>query len=388
VIGTPGRRRHTAQRRFSASDPASGGGEGGIPPAIDPYRNIVFPNRIREHRAGHGHPKLLGFAARIPEIAYIRLSKIERGEVFARADELARIADAIGVGAEALLIDVDAPDFDMAAWALRFAEGGVSDDADEARFAILLAAAVRRQREVVPHLTASAIDTQYGLAPVILSRIENAQKGLGRWSAEIVTALCRLFEVPDEAALRRRVEAMHADGALDRHLPDIADPERRRRRTSQRIAALAAELRRPPVELPPRPTAERPAAVPGAPLRPRLVPVHGAPASAPGGILLLPTGAAVEAPTIAGPRSFGVRIGRAVLGAGLPGHATVIVDPDRYPQAGGLALVRDGEVHRVVAVLLDRSGALIGHAAQPEYEVAIDTLASGDVAAVIAAQFV
>jgi len=356
--------------------------------AVDPHRNIVFPNRVREQRSVHGHPKLLGFAARVPEIAYIRLSKIERGEVFARADELARIADAIGIPAEQLLVDVDTDGFDMSAWALRFAEGGVSDDETEARFAILLAAAVRHRREVVPTLTASAIDAQYGLAPVILSRIENAQKGLGRWSAEIVAALCRLFEVPDEAALRRRVEAMHADGMLDAHLPDIADPERRRRRTSQRIAALAAELRRAPAAPPLRPGAGRPAVAPGAPLRPRLVPVHGAPAPAPGGILLVPTGGAVEAPTIAGPRSFGVRIGRAVLGPGLPGQATIIVDPDRHPQAGGLALVRDGEAHRVVAVLLDRNGALIGHANHPEFEITIDSLPSDHIAAVIAAHFV
>jgi len=358
-----------------------GGDGGGHPVVVDPHRNIVFPNRVREQRTAHGHPKLLGFAARVPEIAYIRLSKIERGEVFARADELARIADAIGIPADALLIDVDSPDFDMAAWALRFAEGGISDDEGEARFAVLLAAALRRRRELVPDLTASTVDAQFGLAPVILSRVENAQKGLGRWSAEIVAALCRLFDVPDEAALRRRVEAMHAEGALDAHLSEIADPERRRRRTSQRIAALAAELRRAPVT-------PRPAAAPGAPLRPRLVPVHGAPAAAPGGVLLVPTGAAVEAPTLAGPRSFGVRIGRAVLGPGLPGGATVIVDPDRYPQAGGLALVRDGEAHRVVAVLLDRNGALIGHASQPEYEIVIDALPPGDVAAVVAAHFV
>ena len=57
-------------------------------PVIDLYRAFVFPNRVREQRQRQGFAKLLRLAARIPEIPYIRLSKIERGEVVARPDEL------------------------------------------------------------------------------------------------------------------------------------------------------------------------------------------------------------------------------------------------------------------------------------------------------------
>ncbi|PMY89151.1 hypothetical protein C1X67_30575, partial [Pseudomonas sp. FW305-62] len=42
---------------------------------IDPFRNIVFPNRLREKRRAAGFMKLLRFAAVLPEIPYIRLSK-------------------------------------------------------------------------------------------------------------------------------------------------------------------------------------------------------------------------------------------------------------------------------------------------------------------------
>ena len=65
-------------------------------PMIDFYRAIVFPNRVREQRQRHGFAKLLRLSAGIPEIPYIRLSKIERGEVVARPDELRRIAAALG----------------------------------------------------------------------------------------------------------------------------------------------------------------------------------------------------------------------------------------------------------------------------------------------------
>ncbi|WP_163364596.1 helix-turn-helix transcriptional regulator, partial [Escherichia coli] len=83
----------------------------------DFYRAIVFPNRVREQRQRHGFAKLLRLSAGIPEIPYIRLSKIERGEVVARPDELRRIAAALGIAPADLLLDIDSPDFDIAAWA-------------------------------------------------------------------------------------------------------------------------------------------------------------------------------------------------------------------------------------------------------------------------------
>src|SRR4051794_34472204 len=53
------------------------GDRGVVGIAIDPHRAIVFPNRLRELRIAAGHSRLLKFAASIPAIPYIRLSKIE-----------------------------------------------------------------------------------------------------------------------------------------------------------------------------------------------------------------------------------------------------------------------------------------------------------------------
>lgn len=371
--------------------------DGGI--AVDPYRNIVFPNAVREQRLRAGHPKLLAFASGMSGIPYIRLSKIERGEVFARADELAAIAARLGVDAGDLLVDVEAEGFDIAAWFAPFAEGAALDDEAEARFALLLAAAVRARRDADARLTAPVIDAEFGIAPVILSRIENAQKGLARWNGPTIVALCRLFGVRDEAALRALVTDRFRDGVLARFLTAIPGAAAREIRTRQRVTALRRELSQLAVTTSaaqgPRTSASIEPRMAGAPatslpLPPgqarRLVPVLGIP-MADGLIALTPTGTRVEAMAETGPRAYGVRIGRATLGPGMPGQATVVVDPDRFAQAGGLALVRDGEGHRLLAVSVGRDGLLTGHSVNPPREIALDALPPADVAAVVAAVF-
>ena len=100
------------------------------------------------------------------------------------------------------------------------------------------------------------------------------------------------------------------------------------------------------------------------------------------------TGDQVEAPSLAGPRAFGLRIGRATLGGGLPGQSTVLVDPDRYPAPGGLAALREGEAWRVLAVASDREGRLVGYSTNPAYEVALDDCDPADVATIVGALFV
>ena len=358
------------------------GGDHPAEPVVDPFRAVIFPNRIREHRLAHGRLKLLAFANGLPDIPYIRLSKIERGEVTARADELVRIAAAIGVAPTDLLLDVDAPAFDIGEWFLPFAEGAVVDDPAEARMALLVAAAMRRLREGNPRLTAPVLEAEFGIPPVTLSRIENAQKGLARWNATTVGALCRLFGVADETALRDTVEEQHQAGALGRYFGSIAGSDARLDRTRQRIAALRVELKE---------SGGRSVAAPSGgtagPTGGRTVPIHGA-SLGEGLLSLTKTSARIEAPAIAGPRAFGLRVCRATLGGGLPGQSTVIVDPDRYPQAGGLALVRDGAGYRIVAISLDRTGAMIAYADFPPFEVPVDTLAPADIAAVIAAVYV
>ncbi|WP_342029263.1 helix-turn-helix domain-containing protein [Sphingomonas sp. CFBP 13720] len=353
----------------------------------DRYRTILFPNRIREQRIRHAQPTLLSFAAAMPDIPYIRLSKIERGEVFARADELARIAAAIGVTPADLLIDVDAPDFDIAQWFAPFADGVMLDDDDEARMAVLLAAATRQLRATDPTLRPATIEADYGIAPVVLSRIENAQKGLLRWNAQTMEAIVRLFGVDSEAALRTKLETMAQDGTLAPFLDGIASAEDRADRTRRRIAALRIELAGDmPRRVPPGPRATPDDSPRGDAVGGRLVPLYGLPL-ADGLLSMVPVGGRVEAPAIAGPRAFALRVCRQAIGPGLPGQATVIVDPDRYPQAGGLALVRDGEGHRIMAVVTERDGTMKGFTLTPAREIDLGPLPPADLAAIVAALY-
>lgn len=350
---------------------------------VDRYRSVVFPNRIREQRMRNGHPRLFAFAATIPQIPYIRLSKIERGEVFARTDELIRIARALQIAPSELLLDVDLATFDIATWFIPFADGTASDSPEEAEFAMLLAAAVRARRDGDARLTAAMMDSEFDIPPVILSRIENAQKGLSRWNNQTVANLCRLFGVADEMALREHVLSTYRSGVLQPFLASIASADQRLARTRQRIAALGIELRQ---------ATENPNAPIGLPSKPvapyvRTIPVFGAPL-ADGLIAMTPTGGEIDAPAIAGARAFGLRVGRSTLGGGLPGQATVIVDPDRFPQAGGLALIRDGDGYRILAVAVGRDGRMLGYSSAPEHEIAIDTLVPSDVAAVVSAVFI
>ncbi|MEG3126201.1 helix-turn-helix domain-containing protein [Sphingomonas sp. GB1N7] len=349
---------------------------------VDKYRNVVFPNRIRQQRLLSGFPKLFSFCVKLDGIPYIRISKIERGEVFAKPEELRAIAEALEVAPKDLLLDVDATDFDMEVWFLPFAEGALLDTAQESEFAMLLAAAVRARRASDRNLTAAAMARDYAIPPVILSRLENAHKGLGRWNDQIVQSLCRLFGARDEIGMRTVVNEQHKKGELELFLADLPNAQSRHERTRERIAGLIKELDRPTSGQHQSPASSR-AVAPIA----RHLPVFGSP-TADGLIAMTPTGLQIEALAIAGSRSFGVRIGRASLGGGMPGHATVIVDPDRFPQAGGLALVKEEHGHRLLSVTIGKDGAMIGYSVAPAREVPLDGLAPEDVASVVAAIFI
>jgi hypothetical protein len=348
-----------------------------LPVQVDLYRNFVFPNRMREQRCVHGHAKLLRLAASIPEIPYIRLSKIERGEVVPRADELRRIAAAIGVPPRDLLIDIDAPDFDIARWAEPFGDAAVAD-LEEMRFAVLLGAALRLRRTSDPQLTIAAIERDFGLPPVNLSRVENALKPFGRWSAATRQSLLRLFGVRDEAALRTEVAAEHHAGQLDMLLPAIANPVLRHERTRARIAELAAMLDQ---EAPMAATHEE-APVPAA----RTGRLFGLPL-AQGLIGEAPSDETVPLPCHAGDRAFGLRVNRATLGAGLPVQSIVIADPDRPPVPGGLAALREEAGWRLLSVGSDRDGRMVGYSAHPELDVPLDDCDPARLASVISAIF-
>ncbi|MHA6720076.1 helix-turn-helix domain-containing protein [Sphingomonas sp. RS6] len=359
---------------------------------VDLNRSIVFPNRLREQRRQRGFPKLLRLASVVPEIPYIRLSKIERGEVVARADELRRIAAALRIAPADLLIDIDAPGFDIAAWAEPFRDNA-APDIDEARFAVLLAAATRARRMRDPDLTISAVERDYALAPVNLSRVENAQKPFARWNASVQASLFALFGVDNEIALRDAIERQFGAGELDEALDQVTDTSGRLARNSARIADLKAQLA---VDAPVPVDGGAAVASGVSPLAPHAVPpgpprrdltVHGSPL---GQGLIAETASVdtVEAPSNAGPRAFALRVCRATLGAGLPAQAITIVDPDRQPMPGGIAALREETGWRLLSVGADRDGRTIGYSLHPELEVALDECEPSRLAAVIAAVFV
>jgi hypothetical protein len=371
---------------------------------LDRYRAFIFPNRIREQRRRHGFQKLMALSELLPDIPYIRLSKIERGEVVARVDELQRIGRALDIAPLKLLTDVTRPGFDIAAWAQPFLDGRPWER-DEDRMAVMLGAALRVLRNADRTLTIAALDKEFGLPAVILSRIENAQKTLDRWNEATLAALCRLFDVADGAALRRKVTEQYLRGDLNGYVASIADPEMRIARTRQRIEALSTELgadapgtrkRAPKGGKKPNPSDRSmpapltPARSPDVPATPtgqgRELPVYGAPLS--GGLIAdIATDTLVEAPRLAGPRAFGLRVCRATLGAGLPAGAIVVADPDRAPTAGGLAVIRSEHGYRLVTVTFDRTGATKGYSVAPDLEIDIDDLAPTDVFAVVSAIF-
>ncbi|MDF2637927.1 MAG: family transcriptional regulator [Novosphingobium lindaniclasticum] len=391
---------------------------------IDAYRTLVFPNRIRKFRKQLNIGSLLELSEKLPAITYIRLSKIERGEIFARAGELRDIAGALGIDAEELLIDIDDADFDIAAWADPL-HGGDRTDPEAERFAVLLAAALRRRRAADDTLTIAALEQEYGIAPVILSRIENALKPFERWNEEIRTSLRRLFAASDDAELFAIVNDAHMRGDLDAVLPMVANPQLRITKSRNRIAALRNELsaapredlespaptgtgglraapgergasRRTALERPllDQPLGKRAAPSPAvsaeeiaaqhAPLH--LVPVYGSPL--PDGLIArTPAGTQVEAPRSSGPRTYGLRLGRPTLGAGLPGRSILLVDPDRFPSAGGLAVVTEEQGLRVLSVTLDRQGRMLGYSENPDLEIAIDEIDPVNLGTVVAALF-
>ncbi len=376
---------------------------------IDAYRTLVFPNRIRKFRKQLNIGSLLELSDKLPTITYIRLSKIERGEIFARAGELQDIAAALGIDAADLLIDIDDPEFDISAWADPLHAADRADPEAE-RFAVLLAAALRNRRASDNALTIAALEQEYGIAPVILSRIENALKPYDRWNEDVRASLRRLFAAADDAQLTAVVHDAYQRGELDTVLPLVANPELRIAKSRARIGALRGELQQAPAARAeplgrrlPQTLLERSAArqksspeavetaasadtlVAEAPPQ-RLVPVFGSPLPE-GLIARTPAGDQVEAPRSAGPRAYGLRLGRPTLGAGLPGRSILVVDPDRFPSAGGLAVVTEGQGLRVLSVTLDRHGRMLGYSENPDLEIAIDELDPAGLATVVAAVF-
>ncbi|XJJ66202.1 XRE family transcriptional regulator [Novosphingobium sp. BL-8A] len=334
------------------------------------------------------------------------------------------IAAALHVDPLDLLVDIDDPAFDIEAWAEPIL-GNDRTDPEADRLAVLIAAALRARRAADDTLTIARLEDEFGIAPVILSRIENAHKPYERWNDEVRAALRRLFAAADDAALAAIAAAAHARGELAPFLSLVANPQLRIAKTRARTASLRSELTAPIQPAAPsrvvaaraRGTSARPSLETSVLERPvpvldaaaprafqaeaeaiaasacatdsavvRLVPVFGSPL--PDGLLAqTPTDAFVEAPRGAGPRTYGLRIGRSTLGAGLPGRAVLVVDPDRFPSAGGLAVIEQDQGLRVIAITFDRQGHTLGFSLNPDYEVALDAIDPACIATVLSAIF-
>ncbi|KQN90174.1 hypothetical protein ASE95_15920 [Sphingomonas sp. Leaf231] len=354
---------------------------------IDAYRLLVFPNRIRECRRAATIGTLMELSDRVPNIPYIRLSKIERGEIFARTEELVEIAAALRVSPLDLLHDVTDPSFDIADWAAENA-GLMAVDPEVDHQSVALAAALRVRREADSAMTIGAIERLYGIAPVVLSRIEHAVKPWPRWNTDTMSALCGIFDVSDTAALHAKVAALQRAGQLVDAIAAAFHPRVRIGKSSARIAELRRQLSAG-ASSPPAPREERRSRVPGPPAtslrQPRVVPVFGTPL--PDGLIarVAVDEQKVEVPSNAGPSSYGLRICRPTLGLGMPANAIVIVDPDRFPGPGGLAIAEEEKGFRLVAVSVNRNGRMVGYVSNSEREVKLDDIDPSSVAAVIAA---
>ena len=389
IGGEKGTVSRNPRRTPGRASPLALRGAAGIGVAIDPYRTVLFPNRIREQRRRKGIESLLMLAGRLPAIPYIRLSKIERGEIFAKAQELHQIATVIGLDDPArLLLDVEAADFSIALWAGSRGETGELNRETE-ELAMLLAAAFRARRAGDPALTLARLQGDHGLPAVIVSRIENAVKPFDRWNADTIASVCALLGVRDRAALVDHLRTLHEKGALAEWLARIPGARERERRTRDRIRGLRTELS----QLPPLPMETDPAAphltfMASDPIRPdRLLTVLGVPAGD-GAIDPFPGPQQVAPPPDTGPNAYALRMCRASLGAAIPGHAVLIVDPDRTPVQGGLTVLREEKGLRVLTVTTDRDGRLYGMSSNPEREVALDAVPPADLAMVTAVLFV
>lgn len=344
---------------------------------IDPFRTILFPNAVREKRQGAGIRSLLALSGNLPDIPYVRLSKIERGEVFARVEELQAIAAALNVSNAAdLLIDVEAPSFSVEEWAHAQCDiKPLNREAEE--LAVLLAAAFRARRARDPKMTLAHLQQEYQLPTVIVFRIENAVKPFDRWNSATLGSICALLGQADRDELVRFLRAAHESGRLTEWLTIVPGAEERERRTCERVRALRKELallssakQRTPIKVrsPQRAQEEPPQQKTAGQLQVMGVPV--------GGGLIAPslTQTYIERPPSAGANAYALRMCRASLGGAIPGNAILIVDPERCPVDNGLLVLREDNGLRVLIATTERDGRLHGHSLHPAMDIALDTI--------------
>jgi hypothetical protein len=373
---------------------------GASPILIDPYRAFVFPNRLRQLRRTAGYPTLLALAREVPAIPYIRLSKIERGEIFARSDELRVLGSLLSIPPDCLLIDINSEEFDLAEWARPFFSADSTDEAEE-HFAVKIAAAIRAKRSADRSLSAATLEERFGIPPVILSRIENAHKVFDRWNPGTVQAICRFFGVEDASALRAAVEQSYVAGELDSFIPLVSNPTQRKAKTRRKVMELQEELGIPIRDVSSTDHGEQSEADSGTePSHSRrqelpkagasggkMLPLYGAP-RVDGSIALTPAYPAfVEAMPGVGPRAFALKMCRSTMGIALPARGILIIDPDVFPCSGSLGVLREGDAYRLLAITMNRAGSLKGVSLNPDIEIDLDAMMPDQLAGVVGILF-
>ena len=324
------------------------------------------------------------------------MSKIERGEVLPKPQEIDILAKYLRVNPLDFLLDIDNARFNISDWAKPFCKE-VETPSDGDVLAIFLGAAVRMKRLANPLLTIATMEREFGIQAVNLSRIENATKPLEKISARLRQMLINFFNVTDEEALKLKLGAFFEAGMLDPYIGDIRNPVQRMARTARHSSFLrtffsgkiendltlgkrvegTAESNITSHHSEYR--SERRAII-------RTGLVYGSPLND-GTVKKTPVGKAVQIPESAGPNAWAMLVCRPTLGLGLPGRTVVIVDPDQFPNAGSLAVIDEGDRYRLVAVSIDKDGELRGYSERPAADIPIEGIEASRIHAVVAAIF-
>lgn len=203
-------------------------------------RSTVFPNALRDVRRHKGYQTLIDFHETVQDkITYSRLAKIERGQVFARADELMTIAKALGTPPSKLLFDVTDPTFDREAWAKENVEASMSyrgGNIEDMR----LGAALRIRRKELGRSTSGM--KAYNLPAATVSRIENADRPFTRWDEVTKAGVRRAFGVQSMNEVGQIISRYEKDGRLAEMMHDLFSPEGLAERQNKSLTSLLSEL--------------------------------------------------------------------------------------------------------------------------------------------------
>ena len=215
-------------------------------------------------------------------------------------------------------------------------------------------------------------------------------KPVDRWNVETLSAISAVLGMDSPGLIEQHVRDALKRGALDEWLARIPGAREREARTRKRVRALRTELAHLSVR-PAMRDGERSghagASPPGAPA-PTLAPtgqlqVMGVPLGD-GLIEPYPNPQHIAPPPGIGAQCYALRMCRASLGVAIPANAVLIVDPDRYPLQGGLAVLREEKGLRVLGVTTDSEGHLYGHSSNPKKDIALDAVPASGLAMVVA----